>query len=64
MIYYGSFAAVYGYEGPEELRERVRKTILHEFRHHLESLAGERGLEVEDAIRLADYRKRRQEKQE
>ncbi|MEE0420636.1 MAG: metallopeptidase family protein [Lachnospiraceae bacterium] len=64
VIYYGSFAAVYGYEGPEELRERVRKTILHEFRHHLESLAGERGLEVEDAIRLADYRKRRQEKQE
>lgn len=64
VIYYGSFAAVYGHEGEGKLRERVRKTILHEFRHHLESLAGERDLEVEDAIRLADYRKRRQEKQD
>ena len=64
VIYYGSFAVVWKYAGVEELRERVRKTILHEFRHHLESLAGERDLEVEDAVRLAEYRKRTQEKQE
>lgn len=59
MIYYGSFMAVYGHEPDSSIKERVRKTILHEFRHHLESLAGERDLEIEDAIRLAKYKKKK-----
>jgi hypothetical protein len=33
-------------------------TLKHEFRHHLESLAGERGLEIEDEQFLADYLRR------
>ena len=41
---------IYGYMTEEALRRRVRKTVLHEFRHHLESLAGEKDLEIEDAI--------------
>lgn len=56
-IYYGSFARVYGYLPEQALRRRVRKTLVHEFRHHLESLAGERDLEVEDAVALARYRR-------
>lgn len=56
VIYYGSFMAAFGYLEREDLKKRVRKTVLHEFRHHLESLAGERDLEVEDAKALAAYR--------
>ena len=42
VIYYGSFAQVYGHLPKEDLAKRLRKVLLHEFRHHLESLAGER----------------------
>ena len=56
VIYYGSFMAAFGYLGMEDLKKRVRKTVLHEFRHHLESLAGERDLEIEDAEELSAYK--------
>lgn len=56
VIYYGSFMAAFGYLEREDLKKRVRKTVFHEFRYHLESLAGERDLEVEDAKALAAYR--------
>lgn len=55
IIYYGSFMKVYGYMEETELRERLEHTLKHEFIHHLESLAGERGLEKEDAKNLFDY---------
>ena len=35
------------------------EVLLHEFRHHLESLAGERDLEIEDAVELTQYRARK-----
>lgn len=54
-IYYGSFAKVYGHLGTEELREKLVHTLKHEFIHHVESLAGEKGLEIKDAEFLADY---------
>lgn len=58
-IYYGSFAAVFeGLEGGdllEEVREELAVTIRHEFRHHLESLAGADDLEREDAAWLEAY---------
>lgn len=56
VIYYGSFMAAFGYLEGEDLKRRVRKTVLHEFRHHLESLAGERDLEIEDARTLEAYK--------
>ncbi|MGI5918366.1 MAG: metallopeptidase family protein [Christensenellales bacterium] len=59
-IYYGSFARVYGRLLPGELKERLAATLKHEFRHHLESLAGERSLIVEDEQFLADYIRQRQ----
>lgn len=58
-IYYGSFEKLFGYLEEEELKEKLRETLFHEFTHHLESLAGERDLEIQDAKQLARYRKER-----
>ena len=54
-IYYGSFMRAYSNAPEHALRAKLRHTLLHEFTHHLESLAGERGLEVKDHIRLSKY---------
>lgn len=54
-IYYGSFARVFGHLNREQLKEELRETLYHEFTHHMESLAGERGLEMKDAQRMAEY---------
>ncbi len=59
VLYYGSFAQCMGYASREELQKRVRKVLLHEFRHHLESLAGECDLEIEDAVEISQYKYRR-----
>ncbi len=58
-IYYGSFTRVYGHLPKEELTGKLTDTLKHEFTHHLESLAGERDLEVEDERFLADYMSKR-----
>ena len=57
-IFYGSFMKVYG-ENPNmrKLRTEIRRTLLHELRHHMESLAGMRDLEVFDEERIMQYRK-------
>ena len=55
-IYYGSFNRVYGNISKEDLYEKLKDTLLHEFTHHLESLAGERGLEIKDAVELNEYK--------
>lgn len=57
-IYYDSFRKIYGGTSTSYLRERLRDTLIHEFIHHLESLGGERGLEVKDAEDLQNYRNR------
>ena len=56
-IYYGSFEKLFGSFSEEEFKERLKKTLFHEFTHHLESLAGERDLEIEDERQLAAYRR-------
>ena len=43
VLYYGSFAAVLGNGSREVWRERIRAVLRHEFRHHLETNAGEFG---------------------
>ena len=58
VIYYGSFERVYGFLSAEQLKEQLRKTLLHEFTHHLEGLAGKRGLEKKDEERMERYRRR------
>ena len=55
VLYYGSFAEICQDMSAEEIREEIRVTLLHEFTHHLESLAGECGLELEDERELAAY---------
>jgi hypothetical protein len=54
-IYYGSFACVYGHLGNDTIREKLDNTVRHEFRHHFESLAGARDLDVIDSQYIAEY---------
>lgn len=54
-IYYGSFKNVYPNLSGEKLTDLLRKTLIHEFVHHLEGRAGLKGLEIEDAIYLKKY---------
>ncbi len=56
VLYYGSFMRTFGMLSIEELTEKLREVIRHELRHHAESLCGERGLEIEDDVRLESYR--------
>ena len=58
-IYYGSFMELYGKSSRQNLRNQLDRVIRHEFLHHLESMAGEKDLEIQDAIDLARYKKRR-----
>ena len=55
FIYYGSFMRLYGRMSRERICEHIREVLLHELRHHWESLAGERDLEIEDEEHLAMY---------
>ena len=62
-LYYGSFAALAEQEGwtEEDWEEELWETFAHEFTHHVEGLAGERGLEIEDEAFLEEYRAQREE---
>lgn len=55
-IYYGSFIKVYGHEKPEEQKEMLKEVLFHEFRHHLESMAGDMSLDIIDALELEEYK--------
>lgn len=56
-IYYGSFVALYGEDAPDEVwRRELRNTLKHELTHHLEDLAGEKDLEVEDEVKMWLYK--------
>jgi predicted Zn-dependent protease with MMP-like domain len=56
VIYYGSFMRVYGKLPSDALKKKLIGTVKHEFRHHLENMAGEYGLEIEDAQYLEKYK--------
>lgn len=58
-LYYGSFAALAGEESwnDEAWEEELYATLAHEFTHHIESLAGERGLEIKDEASLEAWRR-------
>jgi hypothetical protein len=57
-IYYGSFLRIHSGLSADQLKTELRKTLRHEFRHHIESLSGERGLEIEDEQYIAQYLQR------
>lgn len=54
-IYYGSFEKAYSHFSESALTEQIREVLYHEFTHHMESLAGEKGLEVKDEAQLRRY---------
>ena len=58
-IYYGSYKKVYPSITLSKLRETLKKTLSHEFTHHLEYKAGLKDLEIEDQRNLASYRARK-----
>ncbi len=58
LLYYGSFMKIYGDIDETAAIPVIRATILHEFTHHLESLSGEKDLEIKDETRLSDYKRR------
>ena len=62
-LYYGSFAALAQQEDwtEEDWEEELWETFAHEFTHHVEGLAGERGLEIKDEAFLEEYRAQREE---
>ena len=55
VLYYGSIRAVHGHDSPAAMRMALKELLLHELTHHLESLAGERDLEIEDEMFIDDY---------
>ena len=54
-IHYGSIRAAYGWVNPEEFRGKLKHVLHHELTHHLEHLAGDRSLEIQDEIDKARY---------
>lgn len=58
-LYYGSFAALAQQEDwtEEDWEDELYTTLAHEFTHHVEGLAGERGLEIKDELELEQYRR-------
>ena len=61
-LYYGSFAALAEQEAwtEEDWEDELWETFSHEFTHHLEGLAGERGLERKDEAFMEEFRAGRQ----
>jgi predicted Zn-dependent protease with MMP-like domain len=55
-LYYGSLMKAYSHLPPDELKQALKRVLIHEFTHHLEFLAGDRGLEVKDDIEMERYR--------
>lgn len=51
-IYYGSFCRTQGNLPPQVQIDKLREVLYHELTHHLEHLAGDRSLELQDAIDL------------
>ena len=62
-LYYGSFAALAEQEDwtEEDWEDELWETFAHEFTHHMEGLAGERGLERRDEDFLEAFRAEREE---
>lgn len=63
-LYYGSFRQSFPCISEERLYRQLRKTLYHEFVHHLEGLAGDYELEIEDRNNLARYKHRLERAQE
>lgn len=58
-LYYGSFAELAQRENwtKTDWEEELYDTLAHEFTHHVEGLAGERGLELKDEAYLEQFQR-------
>lgn len=57
VLYYGSFAQLFADEDDAVWEEELWETMVHEIRHHIESLAGLHDLDLEDERQLAEFRR-------
>ncbi len=55
IIYYGSVKKAYSKLSDKALDEKLEELLLHEFTHHIEYRAGEKGLEIKDEEQLNRY---------
>ena len=51
-IHYGSMKEAYGNLGPRTFFRKLEEVLHHELVHHLEDLAGDRSLDIQDAVEL------------
>lgn len=56
VIYYGSMMELYGHLSHEDLREKLKGTLYHELTHHLETMAGDQSLVIEDYLQIEKYK--------
>jgi hypothetical protein len=54
-VNYGSLMEIYGHLPHRRIREKIKHILHHELTHHLEHLAGDKSLEIQDAIDKARY---------
>lgn len=60
-IYYGSFVRIYRDASRQRYYDNLRRVLVHELRHHNETLAGYKDLILYDEDRIAEYLKRKKE---
>jgi hypothetical protein len=54
-LYYGSFVAIASGEEDFDWEEEAWETLTHELRHHVESLAGDASLIIQDELDKLEY---------
>ncbi len=52
-LYYGSFMHFYGDKSNKRIKKEILSTIKHELTHHIESLAGDESLALEEDMEVA-----------
>ena len=52
-IHYGSMIVAYGHLQAEEFEKELKSVLYHELTHHIEALAGDKSLELEDKKSVA-----------
>lgn len=62
-LYYGSFLRAHGHLPDEQFVQKLRDTLHHELTHHLEHKAGDKSLEIQDAIDLAEYHSKHEKRE-
>ena len=56
-IHYGSILECFGHLPPDKFKKELENVLCHELIHHLENLAGDRSLEIQDALDILNYKR-------